>query len=139
MHLTHDKNHNNACSRWHAYASHEVNGCAGPFHAETFGAAETTLPSAPSSQIVPGASGDISDVDHGAIGPPSSSVPLYPNPARPAAATAAEFGLSNKFSYYMTETYFNPSVFTASVFRAGLRTANPPGKGATQYPPDSIH
>jgi hypothetical protein len=98
--------------------------------------AETTLPSAPSSQIAPRASGDISDVDHGAIDPPSSSVPLYPNPARPAAATAAEFGLSNKFSYYMTETYFNPSVFTAPAFRAGLRMANPPGKGATQYPPD---
>jgi len=100
--------------------------------------AEKTLPSAPSSQIAPRASGDISDVDHGTVDP-SSSVPLYPNPARPAAATAAEFGLSNKFSYYMTETYFNPSVFTAPVFRAGLRTANPPGKGATQYPPDSIH
>jgi hypothetical protein len=51
-------------------------------------------------------------------------------------ATAVEFGLSNKFSYYMTETYFNPSVFTAPAFHAGLRMTNPPGKGATQYPPD---
>ena len=36
----------------------------------------------------------------------------------------------------MTETYFNPSVVTAPAFRAGLRMANPPGKGATQYPPE---
>jgi hypothetical protein len=34
---------------------------------------------------------------------------------------------------------FLPSVFTAPAFRAGLRMTNPPGKGATQYPPDSIH
>jgi hypothetical protein len=98
--------------------------------------AEKTLPNAASSQIAPRASGDISDVDHHAVHPPSSSVPMDPNRARPAPATAAEFGLSNKFSYYMTETYFNPSVFTAPAFRAGLRMANPPGKGATQYPPD---
>ncbi len=40
----------------------------------------------------------------------------------------------DKFSYYLTETYLNPSLFTAPAFRAGLRMANPPGKGATQYP-----
>jgi hypothetical protein len=34
----------------------------------------------------------------------------------------------------LTETYFNPSALTAPAFRAGLRMANPPGKGATQYP-----
>jgi hypothetical protein len=98
--------------------------------------AEKTLPSAPSSQIIPRVSGDISDVDHGNVDPTSSSVPIDPSPARRAPATAVEFGLSNKFSYYMTETYFNPSVFTAPAFHAGLRMTNPPGKGATQYPPD---
>jgi hypothetical protein len=36
----------------------------------------------------------------------------------------------------LTETYFNPSALTAPAFRAGLRMANPPGKGATQYPPE---
>ena len=44
------------------------------------------------------------------------------------------FGVDNKFHYYLTETYFNPSALTAPAFRAGLRMANPPGKGATQYP-----
>lgn len=43
-------------------------------------------------------------------------------------------GLDGKFGYYMTETYLNPSALTAPAFRAGLRMANPPGKGATQYP-----
>jgi hypothetical protein len=44
------------------------------------------------------------------------------------------FGIEGKFRYYITETYLNPSVFTAPAFRAGIRMANPPGKGATQYP-----
>jgi len=98
--------------------------------------AERALPDAPSSQTAPKASGDISEIDQRAVDPPSSSVPIDPSPARRAPATAAEFGLSNKFSYYTTETYFNPSVFTAPAFRAGLRITNPPGKGATQYPPE---
>ncbi len=97
---------------------------------------EKTLPSAPSSQVAPRASGDISEIDQRSIDPPSSSLPIDPSPAQRAPATAAEFGLRNKFSYYMTETYFNPSVFIAPAFRAGLRMANPPGKGATQYPPE---
>jgi hypothetical protein len=97
---------------------------------------EKALPDAPSSQTTPKASGAISDIDQRAVDSPSSSVPIDPSPARRAPATAAEFGLSNKFSYYTTETYFNPSVFTAPAFRAGLRMANPPGKGATQYPPE---
>jgi hypothetical protein len=49
---------------------------------------------------------------------------------------AQSSGLEDKFSYYITETYLNPSVFTAPAFRAGIRMANPPGKGATQYPPE---
>jgi hypothetical protein len=86
--------------------------------------AETTLPSAPSSQIAPRASGDISDVDHGTVDP-SSSVPLYPNPAQPAAATAAEFGFSNKFSYYMTETYFQSQCFYCTSFPCGAPHGEP--------------
>jgi len=43
-------------------------------------------------------------------------------------------GFGGKAHYYLTETYFNPSAFTAPALRAGLRMANPPGKGATQYP-----
>jgi hypothetical protein len=38
-------------------------------------------------------------------------------------------------SYYMTETYWNPSVLTAPAFRAGSLMAYPPGKGTTAYPP----
>jgi hypothetical protein len=58
------------------------------------------------------------------------------SPAQPVEANAGGFGLSNKFRYYMSETYLNPGALTAPAFRAGLRMANPPGKGATQYPPE---
>ena len=57
---------------------------------------------------------------------------IVPSVSRPRAQTA--FNVDNKFHYYLTETYFNPSALTAPAFRAGLRMANPPGKGATQYP-----
>jgi len=93
------------------------------------------LPNAPSHTAVAG-SGDIRENSGRAADAPSSSVPVDPSPARRPPATGAEFGLSGKFSYYMTETYFNPSVFTAPAFRAGIRMANPPGKGQTQYPPE---
>ena len=102
-------------------------------------ATEKAIPDAPSSQIARKASGETSDIDPRAVDQPSSSGPIDPNPARRTPATAAEFDLSGKFSYYMSETYFNPSVFTAPAFRAGLRIANPPGKGATQYPPEWRH
>jgi hypothetical protein len=49
---------------------------------------------------------------------------------------APSFGVEDKVRYYVGETYLNPSVFTAPAFRAGIRMANPPGKGATRYPPD---
>ncbi len=51
-------------------------------------------------------------------------------------SNAQSSGVEGKFRYYITETYLNPSVFTAPAFRAGIRMANPPGKGATQYPPE---
>ena len=50
----------------------------------------------------------------------------------PALASRCVAG--NKFGYYLAETYFNASLFTAPAFRAGIRMANPPGKGATRYP-----
>ena len=63
--------------------------------------------------------------------------------AQNAAGTTEAFrtnaqssGVEGKFRYYITETYLNPSVFTAPAFRAGIRMANPPGKVATQYPLD---
>ena len=52
------------------------------------------------------------------------------------SSNAQSFGVEDKFRYYITETCLNPSVFTAPAFRAGIRMANPPGKGTTQYPPE---
>jgi len=46
----------------------------------------------------------------------------------------ARFGSRDKFGYYLSETYLNASLVTAPAFHAGIRTANPPGKGATRYP-----
>ena len=79
-----------------------------------------TLPDAPSSQAAQ------SPVD----------LPVILGTIDPSLAKGLRFGLGSKFHYYMTETYFNPSAITAPAFRAGLRMANPPGKGATQYPLD---
>jgi hypothetical protein len=70
---------------------------------------------------------------------------LFPvlSPAQnPASVTQAfggqdeSTGIKGKFSYYLNETYLNPSVLTAPAFRAGIRMANPPGKGTTAYPAD---
>src|SRR5262245_61339763 len=62
--------------------------------------------------------------------------PILSQAQSPAGATQAfggngqSFGVEGKFRYYLNETYLNPSVFTAPAFRAGIRMANPPGKGA---------
>jgi hypothetical protein len=92
------------------------------------------LPDSASSQAVPKASADGAQIDSPAIDPPSRSAPINPSSSRRSTVNGPEFSLSNKFSYYMTETYFNPGALTAPAFRAGLRMANPPGKGATRYP-----
>jgi len=94
------------------------------------------LPNAPSSQTTAEGSGDISEIGQRVADPPSSSVAIDPGPVQPAPAIRTGFGFGGKFRYYLTETYFNPSALTAPAFRAGLRMANPPGKGATQYPPE---
>jgi hypothetical protein len=94
------------------------------------------LPDAPSSQTALGMSGGASDRGQAVTDPPASSGAVDPSSAQRAPATAAQFGFGDKAHYYLTETYFNPSALTAPAFRAGLRMANPPGKGATQYPPE---
>ena len=48
-------------------------------------------------------------------------------------------GVGGKFRYYLGETYLNPSVITAPVFRASIRLANPPGHFPTAYPADWRH
>jgi hypothetical protein len=92
------------------------------------------LPDAASaSQIASKTSGDTGQW----IGnPPPSSGPADPGPAQETHPNGTRFGLGGKFGYYMTETYLNPSVFTAPAFRAGIRMANPPGKDLTRYPPE---
>ena len=84
------------------------------------------LPDAP-SQIVAEMSDQQSD-------PAAAAIDTLPT--RPAPAFKARFGAGEKCRYYLSETYFNPAAVTAPAFRAGLRMANPPGKGATRYPAD---
>ena len=68
--------------------------------------------------------------------------PVLSHAQNPAGATQGfagngqSIGVEGTFRYYVDETYLNPSVFTAPAFRAGIRMANPPGKGATEYPPE---
>ena len=57
-----------------------------------------------------------------------------PTMARPGPSDAQNIGIRDKLAYYLMETYFNESALTAPAFRAGIRMANPPGKGASQYP-----
>jgi hypothetical protein len=60
--------------------------------------------------------------------PPDTTQAFGPNPQSPS--------VESKVDYYVTETYLNPSTFTAPAFRAGIRMANPPGKGPGKYPPE---
>ncbi len=92
-------------------------------------------PNAPFSQTSHEVAGDISNNTLLAADRPSS-VAAIDSPARPVQPNTARFGLGEKFHYYITETYLNPGALTAPAFRAGLRVANPPGKGANQYPPE---
>lgn len=63
---------------------------------------------------------------------PAGAVDSHPAQALPA--TGVDFNLRDKFRFYLTETYFNPSALTGPAFRAGLRMASPPGKGLHAYP-----
>lgn len=91
------------------------------------------LPEAPSSQTISAGSRGSTELAQRAADPPPCSEEIDPvSPQTPTIRNGISFG--DKVHYYLTETYFNPSAFTAPAFRAGLRMANPPGKGATQYP-----
>lgn len=61
----------------------------------------------------------------------SASPPLH---ARRSPAPISLPNAKSKFSYYMNETFWNPSVLTAPGFRASIRMASPPGQGSTRYP-----
>jgi len=92
-----------------------------------------TLPAVALGQDAAKPSGGTADIGERAGGLAQSSRTTDPAPPQPKKARV---GLDDKFSYYLTETYLNPSALTAPTFRAGLRMANPPGKGPTQYPPE---
>jgi hypothetical protein len=90
------------------------------------------LPEAPSSQTISAGSRDSTVLGQREADPPPSAGIDAVAPRAPAVRTGINF--EDKAHFYLTETYFNPSALTAPAFRAGLRMANPPGKGATQYP-----
>jgi hypothetical protein len=91
------------------------------------------VPEAPSSQTISAGSRDSTVLGQTEPDLPPSSAAIDPvAPRAPAVKTG--ISVEDKVHYYLTETYFNPSALTAPAFRAGLRMANPPGKGATQYP-----
>ena len=91
------------------------------------------LPDAPSSQATSPGSNGFTELGQREPNSPPFSAGVDPA-SPPTPATKAGIRLEDKFHYYLTETFFNPSALTAPAFRAGLRMANPPGKGATRYP-----
>jgi hypothetical protein len=91
------------------------------------------LPDAPSSQSISAGASGANELDQRQSDSPPSSAGIDPvSPPAPAPGSGIHF--IDKVHYYVDEAYFNPSAFTAPAFRAGLRMANPPGKGTTQYP-----
>ena len=92
------------------------------------------LSDAPSSQGASARTDGSSKLGQGEADPLPSSVGINPVSPQPTPAVGAGTTFEDKVDYYLTETYFNPSALTAPAFRAGLRMANPPGKGTTQYP-----
>lgn len=99
----------------------------------SFAQERTSFSNAPSSQNNTQSSMQVAEVGNDAL-------PKNPSPHASGSAGLAmpnykaRFDTRDKFCYYLTETYFNASLFTAPSFRAGIRMANPPGKGATRYP-----
>ena len=91
------------------------------------------LPDAPSSEATSEGAKGLTELGQKEPDSPPSSAGT--DPVSPRAPTGkAGINFEDKLHYYFTETYFNPSAFTAPAFRAGLRMANPPGRGATEYP-----
>ena len=97
--------------------------------AVTYGQKATEpLPDAPSSEAASEGSKGFNEL--GQRIPDSSPSSTGIDPVAPRApAVRAGINFEDKVHYYLTETYFNPSAFTAPAFRAGLRMANPPGRG----------
>ena len=96
--------------------------------------ASKAIPDAPSSRATSEASGPFTELGQRGADPSLSSTGIDPVAPPSTSAEGGRITFADKIHYYLTETYFNPSALTAPAFRAGLRMANPPGKGATQYP-----
>jgi hypothetical protein len=93
----------------------------------------THLPNAPSSRNDPQPGMELV-ADGGGAWAKDASADSDPGVGLAPPSYKARFGSRDKFGYYVSETYLNASLFTAPAFRAGIRMANPPGKGATRYP-----
>lgn len=59
---------------------------------------------------------------------------IAPADASATAASTQRFGAGAKLRYYVNGTYLNPGALIGPALRASIRMANPPGKGATEYP-----
>jgi hypothetical protein len=92
------------------------------------------LPSTGSSQMSRSHSAESIDAAGKVTEDVGSSATDDSNVVLPHQSDTQAFGVRDKFGYYVIETYLNPSALTAPAFRASLRMANPPGKGATHYP-----
>ena len=93
----------------------------------------TQLPNAPSFRNGPQPSMELV-ADRGAAPAKDASADSDAGLGLASPSYKGRFGSRDKFGYYLSETYLNASLFTAPAFRAGIRMANPPGKGATRYP-----
>jgi hypothetical protein len=63
----------------------------------------------------------------------SSSSPVVPVSGQ---HSSEHFEVTDRFRFYLGETYLTPSFVTAPAFRAGIRMANPTGHFPTAYPTD---
>ena len=86
------------------------------------------------SKLLPDAPSYTSPEEEGQSDSTPSSVAADRRPIQAAPRFNARLNAVDKFHYYMSETFLNPAAITAPAFRASLRMANPPGRGATRYP-----
>ena len=63
-----------------------------------------------------------------------ASAPAFNHTKQPSFRVGNSFRASDKFRYYLGETYLNPGFVTGPAFRAGLRMAWSPVNGHRQYP-----
>lgn len=96
------------------------------------------IPEAPSVQTETPSGGDSSRAGRPSNPQSSNSRTAagdsQPTPQIQTNGNATGLRVSEKFHYYASETYLNPAALVGPAFRAGIRMANPPGRGTTLYP-----